>query len=190
MTATPSRKTRIPSSARAVKMTVPSANWKLPTQRTEKLSTGRPAGPPAPQSLLMVVSHAVRVAGGVSAMLLKYCAKNWPVGQPPPGGFTVNVTVLDVWPSGFFTETGTEPAAAMSAAAIAAETRVALTNVVARETPFQSTLVPATKLVPSTVSVKAAPPAVALLGVSAIIVGGGAVAPVQLTWATASPPRS
>src|SRR5436305_265697 len=120
MTATPSRKTRIPSSARAVKVTLPPANWKLPTQRTEKLSTGRPAGPPAPQSLLMVVSHAVRVAGGVSAMLLKYCAKNWPVGQPPPGGLIVNVSALDVWPSGLLTETGAEPAAAMSAAVIAA----------------------------------------------------------------------
>src|SRR2546423_12685198 len=96
MTATPSRKTRMPSSARAVKITVPSANWKLPTQRTEKLSTGRPAGPPAPQSLLMVVSHAVRVAGGVSAMLLKYCARNWPGAHRAPGGLDRNSAVLGV----------------------------------------------------------------------------------------------
>src|SRR2546421_9373126 len=164
MIATPSRKTRMPSSARAVKVTLPAAKLKRPVQRTEKLSTGRPAGPPAPQSLLMVVSHAVRVAGGVSAMLLKYCAKNWPVGQPAPAGFTVNVSALDVCPSGFLTETGTEPAAAMSAAAIAAETRVALTNVVVRLAPFQSTLAPETKVAPSTVRVKAVPPAVALVG--------------------------
>src|SRR2546423_14560064 len=106
MTATPSRKTRMPSSARAVKITVPSANWKLPTQRTEKLSTGRPAGPPAPQSLLMVASHAVRVAGGVSVMLLKYSGSDGRGGGQARGGFTWNVNVLEVWTSGFFTETG------------------------------------------------------------------------------------
>src|SRR5436309_4720673 len=134
MTATPSRKTRMPSSARAVKVTLPAAKLKRPVQRTEKSSTGRPAGPPAPQSLLMVVSHAVRVAGGVSAMLLKYCAKNWPVGQPPPGGLIVNVSLFETAPSGLRTVTGAEPAVAMSAAAMAAATRVALTNVVARAT--------------------------------------------------------
>src|SRR5438477_10628297 len=102
MTATPSSESRIPSSARAVKMTVPSANWKLPAQRTEKLSTGRPGGPPAPQSLLMTVSHAVRVAGGVSAMLLKYCAKNWPSGHALEP--TVNGSEFDVCRSGFRSE--------------------------------------------------------------------------------------
>src|SRR5689334_6677090 len=186
MMAVPSRNTRMPSSARAVNVTLPPPKLNWPVQRTEKLSTGRPAGPPAPQSLLTAVSHAVRVAGGVSVMLLKYWAKNWPSGQPPPAGFTVNVMELDVWPSGFLTLTGTVPCVAMSAAAMAAVTRVALTNVVAREAPFQSTLLPATKLVPSTVSVKAGPPAVALLGVSALTEGGTAVAPVQLTLATAS----
>ena len=44
-------------------------------------------------------SQAVRVAGSVSVMLLKYCAKNWPVVQPF-GGFTVIVRTPDVWPSG------------------------------------------------------------------------------------------
>src|SRR2546422_8800034 len=42
------------------------------------LSTGRPAGPPAPQSLLTAASQAERVAGGVSVMLLKYSARNCP----------------------------------------------------------------------------------------------------------------
>src|SRR6266850_187048 len=190
MIATPSTKTRMPSSARAVKVNVPAAKVNWPVHRAEKLSTGRPAGPPAPKSWLTAVSQAVRVAGAVSVTLLKYCAKNWPVGQLPPAGFTVNVRALDVWPSGFLTLTGTAPAAAMSAAAMAVVTRVALTKVVARDAPFQSTLVPVTKLAPSTVSVNAGPPAVALLGVSAVTVGAGAVAPVQLTWATASPPRS
>src|SRR5438874_12824083 len=158
MRAAAQRKKRMPWSARAGKVTLPPANWKLPTQRTEKLSTGRPAGPPAPQSLLMVVSHAVRVAGGVSAMLLKYCAKNWPVGQPPPGGLIVNVSLFETAPSGLRTVTGAEPAVAMSAAAMAAVTRVTLTNVVVRATPFQKSVAPETKLLPSAVRVNAGPP--------------------------------
>src|SRR2546425_12407058 len=137
----------------------------------------------------MAVSQAVRVAGGVSVMLLKYCAKNWPVVQPF-GGFTVNVRTPDVWPSGLRTLTEAEPAAATSAAGMLAESRVALTNVVVRTAPFQRTVAPETKLFPSAVSVNAAPPAVALFGVSVVSVGGGGGAPVQLTWATASPPRS
>jgi len=62
MTATPSRKTRMPSSARAVKVTLPAAKLKRPVQRTEKCRRQTPDRRP-PQSLLMVVSHAVRVAG-------------------------------------------------------------------------------------------------------------------------------
>ena len=97
----------------------------------------------------------------------------------------------DVCPFGLRTVTGTEPAAAMSAAEMLAVTRVALTNVVVRAAPFQSTVAPEAKLVPSAVSVKAGPPAVALLGVSVVRVGAGAaVLPAQLTCTTASPPRS
>src|SRR2546426_7529791 len=98
----PLRKTRIPSSARATNVVLPPVNWKLPVHRTEKLSTGKPAGPPAPQSLLTVLSQAVRVAGAVSDMLLKYSAKNWPVGQPLP---TVKVAALETRPSGLLTVT-------------------------------------------------------------------------------------
>ena len=134
----------------------------------------------------MVVSHAVRVAGGVSAMLLKYCAKNWPVGQPPPGGLIVNVSLFETAPSGLRTVTGAEPAVAMSAAAMAAVTRVTLTNVVVRATPFQKSVAPETKLLPSAVRVKAGSPAVALLGVS-VVRTGSTGPPLQLTWATAAP---
>src|SRR5439155_10893631 len=126
MTATPSRKTRMPSSARAVKVTLPAAKLKRPVQRTEKLSTGRPAGPPAPQPLLMVVSHAVRVAGGVRAMLLKYCAKNWPEVRPAHAGITVTCRARVVCPAGFLTETGTELGAPMPPGSIAAEHAVTL----------------------------------------------------------------
>ena len=45
-----STKTRIPSSALAVKVVAPPAKEKRPLQRTEKLSVGSPAGPPEPQS--------------------------------------------------------------------------------------------------------------------------------------------
>jgi len=76
----------------------------------------------------------------------------------------------------------------MSAAAIAAETRVALTNVVGG-TPVPEHAVPATKLVPSTVSVNAAPPRGAM-GLSAVTVGGGRGRARPAHWATASPPRS
>src|SRR5919108_1778366 len=81
MTAAPSRKTRMPSSAVAVNVAAPPAKLKRPVQRTEKLSTGSPTGPPAPQTLLMVASHAVRVAGPVGVVLLKYSARNCPAGQ-------------------------------------------------------------------------------------------------------------
>src|SRR5437870_999000 len=164
MMITPSRKSRTPSSARAVKVISPPGNWKRPFQRTEKLSTGSPAGPPAPQSLSIVFSHVVRVGGAVRLMLLKYSAKNWPSGHPPPAGLIVNGSVFDS-PSALITWTVTEPWVAMSAAEMLAVRRVALTNVVGRGEPFQATLELETKLLPSAVSVKAGPPAVAVFGV-------------------------
>src|SRR2546428_11477477 len=60
----------------------------------------------------------------------------------------------------------------MSAAGMLAVSRVALTNVVVRAAPFQRTVAPETKLFPSAVKVNAGPPAVALLGVSVVSVGG------------------
>src|SRR5439155_8913866 len=114
-------------------------------------------------SLLMVVSQAVRVAGSVSAMLLKYCAKNWPRGQPGVR-FTVIARVQEGWLPGLRTVTWAEPVAATSEAGMLAISRAALTNVVVRAAPFQSTVAPETKLPPSAVSVKVALPAVVLLG--------------------------
>src|SRR5438128_7430574 len=185
MMATPSRNTRMPSSAVAVNVTLPPANEKRPVQRTEKLSTGSPAGPPAAQSLVITVSQAVRVAGGVRPMLLKYSAMNWPSGHPLPG-LTVKVSGFDS-ASGLITWTVTEPGVAMSLAAMLAVSRVELTNVVGRGEPFQDTLEVETKLPPSAVSVKAGPPAVAVLGVMEARVGGVGATAFQLTWMTASP---
>src|SRR5437762_2556279 len=110
--------------------------------------------------------------------------------SPPPPELIANASALDVWPSGFCTVTWAEPTAAMSEAGMLAISRAALTNVVARAAPFQSTVAPETKLLPSAVSVKSGPPYVAVFGVSVVSVGGGGGAPVQLTWATAPPPRS
>jgi hypothetical protein len=80
--------------------------------------------------------------------------------RPPPG-------------AGFVTVTLNVPAAAMSAAVIDAVTFVALTKVVVLAVPLKFTTEEATKLVPFTVRVKAAPPADALVGESEEIVGTG-----------------
>ena len=76
----------------------------------------------------------------------------------------VKVRALDTAPPGFCTVTEALPAAAISAAGIAAVSWVALTKVVVRFAPFQRTTEPLTKLLPFTVSVKAGPPPAALLG--------------------------
>jgi hypothetical protein len=81
---------------------------------------------------------------------------------PPPGAGLVMVILAD-------------PEFAISLAGIWAETCVALTYTVVNATPFKLTTEPATKLVPFTVSVKAAPPALALVGESEAIVGAGFV---------------
>ena len=85
----------------------------------------------------------------------------------------VKVLAFDTLASGLTTVTGTVPATAMSAAAIAAVNRVELTNVLVRAAPFQRTLEPLTKLVPLTVSVNAGPPAATLFGDSELTVGAG-----------------
>jgi hypothetical protein len=61
----------------------------------------------------------------------------------------------------------------MSAARIDAVTWVALTYVVVRFVPFHLTTEPEMKLVPFTVRVKAAPPAVADEGLRLVVVGMG-----------------
>jgi hypothetical protein len=79
------------------------------------------------------------------------------------GSLTVNVDAADVPPPGAGLTTVTEsvPPAAISAAGTVAVICVALTTVVTRGTPFQSTTVPVTKPLPVTVSVKPAVPAIA-----------------------------
>src|SRR2546426_72256 len=86
-----------------------------------------------------------------------------------------NVNTPDVPPSGPDRTTVTDavPTAARSAAGMAAVSRAVLTKVVVRVAPFQRTVDPFTNPVPLTVSVKAAPPTVALIGVSPVIVGMG-----------------
>ena len=71
------------------------------------------------------------------------------------------------------TVTEAVPAAAISEARIAAVNCVADPYVVVRFDPFQRTTEPFTKFVPFTVSVKAAPPAVAELGLRLDVVGSG-----------------
>src|SRR5205823_212291 len=91
------------------------------------------------------------------------------------GFVMVNDCELDVPPpgAGLKIVTVAVPAAAMSAAEIAAVSCVAETYVVARSAPFHRTTALVTKFVPVTVSVKAGPPAVAEVGVSPVDVGTG-----------------
>ena len=86
----------------------------------------------------------------------------------------VNDTAFDVPPgAGFVTVTVAVPAAAISAAVIAAVSWVALTNVVVLAAPLNFTTDVDTNPVPFTVNVNAAPPAVALVGEIEVSVGAG-----------------
>ena len=100
----------------------------------------------------------------------------------------VKVRALETAPPGFSTVTEALPAAAMSAAVIAAVRWVALTKVVVRFAPFQRTTEPLTKLLPFTVSVKAGPPAAALLGESEVNVGAAGPLPTWTILATEGNP--
>ena len=100
----------------------------------------------------------------------------------------VKVRALEIAPPGFCTVTEAVPAAAMSAAGIAAVSWVALTKVVVRFAPFQRTTEPLTKLLPFTVSVKAAPPAAALLGATVVNVGVEAPVIVKVRALEIAPP--
>jgi hypothetical protein len=94
---------------------------------------------------------------------------------PPPGaGFTTVIEAV--------------PVAAMSAALIAAPSCVALTKVVVRGLPFQSTREAATKPLPVTVRVNAAAPAVAELGASVLKAGTGLAAAIVNGTALEVPP--
>src|SRR6185436_11915417 len=74
---------------------------------------------------------------------------------------------------GVKTVTCAVPAAAMSVAEIAACRLVALTNVVGRASPLHRTIDAEMKLLPVTVSVNAAPPALALAGDNELANGAG-----------------
>jgi hypothetical protein len=92
---------------------------------------------------------------------------------PPPG-------------AGVTTLTGTDPAAARSAAVIAARNRLALTNVVVREAPPQRTTDEVAKPLPLTVRVRLALPAVIVAGDRVRATGtGGAFANVAVTFVVA-----
>ena len=88
----------------------------------------------------------------------------------------------------FSTVTEAVPAAAMSLAGIWAVSWVALTKAVVRAAPFHCTPEPLTKLLPVTVSVKAAPPATALLGESVLNVGAAEPLPSWTIFATDGTP--
>src|SRR2546423_5097649 len=115
-----------------------------------------------------------------------------PVGvspvSPGTGLFTVNVRAPEVPPpgAGVITVTCGVPAAATSAAAMAAVSCVALTKTVVRAAPFQLTVEPPAKLLPVTVSVKAAFPAAALAGDRVESVGDGLL--TLNVWAAEVPP--
>ena len=85
-----------------------------------------------------------------------------------------NESAFDVPPgAGFVTATVAVPAVAISAAAIATVSWVALTKVVVLAAPLNFTTDVDTKPVPLTVRLKAALPAVALLGEREVAVGAG-----------------
>jgi hypothetical protein len=79
---------------------------------------------------------------------------------PPPG-------------AGLLTMTANDPAVAISGAVTAIVTCVALTNVTVLAALLNVPVAPLTKFVPLMVRVKAAPPAVALVGENDVIVGTG-----------------
>src|SRR6476661_5185452 len=87
----------------------------------------------------------------------------------------VKLSVPDVPPpgEGLNTDTAAVPTTARSAAPIAAWSCVELTGVVGRSAPFQRTIEDVTKLLPLTVSVKAAPPTKAIAGEIVVTTGTG-----------------
>jgi len=88
-----------------------------------------------------------------------------------------NVSAFDVPPPGvgFTTVTLAVPGVWIALAGMEAVSWVLLTKVVAGLSPFHCTCELLTKFVPFTVRVKAAPPVVALVGESDVIVGTGAL---------------
>jgi hypothetical protein len=100
---------------------------------------------------------AIEVSAGAETALI---VKDRFADVPPPG-------------AGLVTVTAAVPAVAISAAVIAAVSCVALTKVVVLAAPLNFTTDADTKPVPLTARVKAAPPAVALVGEREVSVGAG-----------------
>lgn len=108
----------------------------------------------APPAVPLVGEIVVMVGTGL--LTAKGCAADGPV----VGAGLVAVTLM-------------VPVFVISAAGIVAVICVALTKVAARELPLKETVAPDKKPVPLTVNVKEAPPTIALLGESDVIVGTG-----------------
>jgi hypothetical protein len=108
-------------------------------------------GPPA-----VVDVGEMEVAVGAGLLIVSVCELEVP---PPGAGF---VTVIDA-----------VPPTAMSGAVIVAVTVVLEIKVVARAEPLKSTVDDALKLVPFTVRVNCAPPAVVEVGLIDVVVGTG-----------------
>jgi hypothetical protein len=109
---------------------------------------------PAPPAVALFGESEVMVGFGL--LIVNVSAEE----APPPG-------------AGLVTVTGTVPALATSAAGTDAVTCALFLNVVVRGEPFQLILVPFTKPVPFTVSVKVELPAILLLGESDVREGTG-----------------
>src|SRR5260370_15779975 len=152
---------------------------------TTVVSNGKEIGP----GLLLVVLAAGRPSSVALTVLddpevpsTHTVAQAAPLTVEPGEGWVIqtcrlppemtNVRAFEVPPpEGFVTVTVAEPAAATSAAPIAAVSCAALTKVVALAVPFHCTAEPATKFVPLTVSVNAPLPAATLDGDIELSVG-------------------
>lgn len=118
-----------------------------PVPFTVNVNAAPPAVAPLGERVLIV---------GAGLLMLKFEGAD----APPPG-------------AGLLTMTGGVPALAMSAAVTAIVTCDALTKVTVLAAPLNVPVAPLTKFEPLMVSVKAAPPAVALAGANDVIVGTG-----------------
>jgi hypothetical protein len=130
-------------------------------------STAEPAAPP----LMKLVPLTVSVKLGPPIVAL-FGTMEVIVGT---GLLMSNVSEPDVPPPGppLNTVTAAVPALLISVASIWAVIFVLLTNVVVRADPFHFTSEPLTKFEPFTVSVKAGPPAMALVGTREVATGTG-----------------
>src|SRR5438477_80722 len=130
---------------------------------------------PAFQPTLAPTSNPVPVSVSVNPAPPAVALEGDSVVSVGPPALTGRLSAADVPPPGaaVVTVTLATPATARSVAGIAAVSWVALTKVVVRVAPFHLTVLPLTKPVPATVSVKAGPPTRALLGVRPVSVGAG-----------------